>query len=370
MNIAFRLDASVQIGAGHMARCLTLADALRKKGATAHFLCRNLSIFDPEAVRGRGHAVHMLPEKKGRENRSEKGTPHGAWLACPQEDDADDCLRVMETIGPVDWVVADHYALDATWEEKVRRNAKNLFVIDDLADRRHACDLLLDQTYNRFSEEYAALTPPRCVVLAGSGYALLRPQFKNMREKALEKRRARKGGIENILVFLSSSDPMNATGFVLHALGLLMNRPFTVTAVLGSKSPHLHEISRLIRGMPYPAKLYTDVEDMASLMTQADIAVGAGGTASWERCCLGLPAVVIEMAENQSRVSSELEKAGAVTYLGRFNDIHKAGIADAVRQLDENPGKLAAMANRAAEICDGLGADKVAGEMLKPQKVL
>ncbi|MBV9550170.1 MAG: UDP-2,4-diacetamido-2,4,6-trideoxy-beta-L-altropyranose hydrolase, partial [Alphaproteobacteria bacterium] len=284
MLTVFRVDASLGIGTGHVMRCLTLADELRDRGGNCNFICRTMKGDMVDAIRARDYAISPLPAADGR--GAWEGPAHAAWLETDWQTDARETVAALKDAQP-DWIVTDHYALDARWEAALRRLCGRMMVLDDLADRSHNCDLLVDQTFGREAAAYAEWTPPGCQVLTGARYALLRPQFRQLREIAL----ARRGGdVRHILVSLGGVDPDNCTSAVLQALQLShLPQDCRITVVMTDKSLWLEQVrdfaSRAIR----PVEIICNAKDMASLMAQADIAVGAGGTTSWERCCLGLP---------------------------------------------------------------------------------
>lgn len=302
-------------------RCLTLADALAARGWICAFITGTESTL----------AVPALREKK---------------YDILSPDSPPDCG---------DLLVVDHYGLDAAYEKKARAWAKRIMVIDDLADRPHECDILLDQTYGRQAADYKIFVPPGCTVLVGADYALLRPGFAERRADSL---RRRDGRLERVLVFISSLDARDGTSFVLEALNGL---PFflSVDVVLGSGAENLSRVRQMAEKSRHDITIHTDIADMETLMKQADLAIGAGGTASWERCCLGLPALVIEIADNQALIARELSKAGAVDYLGPMEDVSKDNIRQAILSLKNNGFALKAMSAAAARVCDGLGTERV-----------
>ena len=323
MRIAFRTDASVQIGTGHVMRCLSLAKALREKGAICRFICRDHPGNLLDFIRQQGFEAEALPMPEDQQPLGETEVPalaHAAWLGC---DWTTDVAQTKAALGgtAVDWLIVDHYALDARWERALAENYCRLMVIDDLADRPHECDLLLDQNLGRTQDDYNGLLPARTATLIGPHYALLRPEFAQLRIESLARRA--KPQLKQLLITMGGVDKDNATGRVLDALRSCVLPPdLQITVVMGPHAPWLKKVQEQAAQMPWPTQILAGVNDMARLMTGSDLAIGAAGGTAWERCCLGLPALVVVLAANQ--------RAGAVA-------LHKAGAAIALQSPGEIP---------------------------------
>jgi UDP-2,4-diacetamido-2,4,6-trideoxy-beta-L-altropyranose hydrolase len=358
-RIAFRVDSSLQIGTGHVMRCLTLADALASEGFRCHFVCRDHpgNLFD--RIRQGGHELTVLPQVDtvGPDQEISSGPPaHSAWLGCDWTVDAEQTRAALR--GQVEWLVVDHYSLDARWEAALAGSCGRLMVIDDLADRMHACDLLLDQTAGRSADAYAALVPEACRVLVGARYALLRPEFAELRSFSLKRREAPR--LERVLISMGGLDNLNVTGRILEVLeaeSLLADCALTV--VMGGKAPCLDAVKRQAMAMRREVDVQVDVRDMAALMADADFAIGSAGTTSWERCCLGLPSVVIVLAENQRLVAASLAALGAAFALENVEEI-STRLPRVLNNLEHDPGSLSLMSKAAAGLVDGRGATQVA----------
>lgn len=362
MKIAFRADASLQIGSGHVMRCLTLADALKQKGAECHFLCREHPGHLLELVRGKGHVVHVLPcEPESPIDRD--GSAHAAWLGATQEQDAQACLPILQALQP-DWLIVDHYALDISWEERLRPFCQRLMVIDDLADRPHGCDLLLDQNLGRQASDYAGLIPVQCTVLAGPQYALLRPEFAVLREYSLKRREQSR--FQNLLITMGGVDEPNATGRVLEALKQCpLPDDLQINVVLGPKAPWLEQVQAIAVDMPWPTKVRVNVTDMAKCMADCDLAIGAAGSTSWERCCMGVPALMVVLAENQAAIGNALQLNGAAILIGAHADSgFEERCSTVLLELIRADGLLRAMSKAAADVTNGAGSEKVARWLL------
>lgn len=308
MRAAFRADASVEIGTGHVMRCLTLADALHESGAECLFLCRQHNGHLLDLIAKRGHEAIALPLHEADWPASDPGLPaHAHWLGTDWVTDAADSSEALagRYIG---WLVVDHYALDRRWEQAMRPHCRRLMVVDDLADRPHDCDLLLDQNLGRRAEDYRGLLPPEARTLIGPHYALLRPEFAALRTESLARREHPELG--HLLVTMGGVDKDNATGAVLDALaGCDLPPDLRITVVLGPHAPFLAQVRARAETMPRPTRVLAGVGDMARLMADADLAIGAAGSTSWERCCLGLPTIQTVLAENQLMIADALAQA-------------------------------------------------------------
>ncbi|AHL32976.1 polysaccharide biosynthesis protein [Pseudomonas brassicacearum] len=360
MKVVFRADASQQIGTGHVMRCLTLADALNARGAECSFICRAHPGNLIEFIRSKGYPVHSLPFSCPQEvsllvtNKAGGGAElaHTAWLGTSLEHDVAECAVILGELN-TDWLVVDHYALDARWEVALKRHCRKLMVIDDLADRPHQGDLLLDQTFGRNPEDYALWVPATCTLLCGSQYALLRPEFAELRPYSLARRRDAQ--LRHLLITMGGVDKDNATGQVLYALqSCELPANCRITVVMGATAPWLTEVRQRAEQMPWPTDVRVNVGDMAQLMADSDLAIGAAGSTSWERCCLGLPTVLIVLADNQQQVAKGLEQAGAVYVLQRTQRIAEH-LPQALASLSSSTAFRTAMSQAAQRIADGNG---------------
>lgn len=356
--IAFRADASLDIGTGHIMRCLTLASELARNGAACHFLCREHPGNLLELIRDNGHQVHSLPLTPQRDTDAPaaKILDHADWLGGRQDDDATVCANILKRLKP-DWLVVDHYALDSRWEKALAPHYSKLMVIDDLADREHDCDLLLDQTFGRDPSDYEPWTPAQCKRLCGAQYALLRPEFAQWRDYSLARRKADK--LQRLLINLGGVDRGNITSQVL---AVLKNCPLPedcqITVVMGVTAPCVEEVSELCRAMPWPTEVKVGVSNMAELMANSDLAIGAAGATSWERCCLGLPTFLCVLADNQKVIAQSLENKGAVLAFGRESAARELNCF--FDRLMGSEGTLRKMVESAKAVTDGLGVQRVA----------
>lgn len=369
MKVVFRADASLQIGTGHIMRCLTLADTLAAKGADCQFICRAHEGNLIEFIRSKGYITHSLPIEPTCDVGFATINPgvfgadlvHSHWLGATQSQDAEACSPILQATRP-DWMIVDHYALDACWEQALAPNYGQLMVIDDLADRKHLCDLLLDQTFGRDSEDYHSLVPAGCRLLCGSQYALLRPEFAALRPYSLQRRSEPR--LRHLLITMGGVDKDNITGQVLVALReSLLPADCRITVVMGATAPWLVEVERLAQGMPWPTQVRVGVRDMARLMADSDLAIGAAGTTAWERACLGLPSLTIVVADNQRAGADALENAGCICKLELSENISSDLKEALVTIVDAE--MMVAISRSCAVLTDGLGANLVVGSLME-----
>ncbi|WP_238348334.1 UDP-2,4-diacetamido-2,4,6-trideoxy-beta-L-altropyranose hydrolase [Pseudomonas sp. RW10S2] len=356
-RMVFRVDASTDIGIGHVMRCLTLADALVLRGAHCEFICRMHPGHQSRLIAARGYRVHELPVMQVSEAQQQgQNDQYSRWLGASQAQDARACVELLGDV-PVDWLIVDHYGLDIAWEKVLRASARHLLVFDDLANRDHDCDVLLDQTFGRDVADYQKRVPEHCMSLCGASYAVLRPDFQQFRPVSLKRRQS--PALEHVLISLGGVDKANATGALLGALAQIERYDISrITVVMGASAPWLEDVRRLASNMPVQTDVKVNVQDMAQLMVEADLAIGAAGSTTWERCCLGLPSFMLVVADNQMFSAQQIAQSGAVQMLvldETLPDQLSALLARASKEPDFLPG----MSSRAREIVDGDGVQRV-----------
>ncbi len=350
MKIIIRTDSSNIIGTGHLMRCLTLAERFRADGASVSFICRGLPGNMTGLISQKGFRLHLLTY----ESHLQLTSGYASWLGVRWYTDAEETAAILASESP-DLLIVDHYALDARWEERQRPFAGKIMVIDDLANRHHDCDILLDQNYHADpSRRYEMLLPESCTALFGPQYAPLRPEFARVRKDI----RIKEDPIRKLFLFFGGVDPENETAKALEAIERLGNNELTVDIVIGSGNRHRDEISATAHSI-HGATLHCQIDNMAEMMAEADLAIGAGGTTAWERCCLGLPSLIIAVAENQVPISESCHEAGIGIYLGKSEQVTSNKIGEALQSLLEQPSLINEMRRKELELCDGLGADRV-----------
>ncbi|MBD3109667.1 UDP-2,4-diacetamido-2,4,6-trideoxy-beta-L-altropyranose hydrolase [Bacillus sp. AGMB 02131] len=333
MVIVIRADSSSEIGIGHMMRCLTIAQELRKRGANISFICRDLPGHIGHCATEKGFNVELLPASQWN------------W-----QEDADRTVRVLQRFGRVDCVIVDHYDIDYQWEALVGNFTGKIVVIDDLANRLHQCDVLVDANMSDEPERYGRLVPEFCRLLLGTSYAMLRDEFRE--EKV--KQRIRTGEIKRLLVFFGGSDPTMETLRVLQVLKNNKYAHLSIDIIVGHSNTKRERVAELCETLPN-MQCSIQVENMAERMRKADLSIGAGGSATWERCYMGLPAIVIVTAENQLALTELVSETGAVRYLGTSRHVNEWMIERTLDELLNNSTSVREMSEKAEQI---MGEDR------------
>ena len=356
MKVVFRVDASIQIGNGHVIRCLTLSEALRGQGAEVHFICRELDGHLIEMISKHGFSISVLGDDDALSidgsDAVEQLTNHSHWLGCDWRLDAEQSSKILSEKRP-DWLVVDHYSLDHAWESEQRNHVGKIMVIDDLADRSHDCELLLDQNLGRQESDYGLLLPQQAKILVGPKYALLRPEFAKLREYSLERRKNPK--VSNIIISMGGVDPQNATGKILEALGnCALPLDSTVFVVMGENAPWRDEIRCQAENLPWKTEVLIGISDMAQRLADSDLAIGAAGISALERCCLGVPTLVAILADNQRPSALHLSEAG-ISFLITIDELLGESLQTFLHTLQIKPIKLTEMSEKAVRVTDGSG---------------
>ena len=351
MKIAFRVDASEHIGSGHVMRCLALADGLAENGFECLFMCGDLPGNLNKLIHDRGFEVKVLQLDSG--NYRVAGQVMPVLTDSAINTDFAQC-EIFLVDADVDVVIVDHYLLDARWECKARLFTHGLVVIDDIANRLHDCDILIDQNYDDV-RRYLPLVPGHCHLLLGPKYALLRPEY-----AAYKKNRyflSSHEEIKKIFVFFGGADKYDLTGKALVALSQTSLVDIRLDIVVGASYLYMAELE-------YNAKLRGNTSihkprlHLADLMADADLAIGAGGVTNWERLTLGLPSLIITQADNQKPISQLLDKQQVVKLLGAAEDATPDSILSFL--LDKSLlDRLLQNGRNAMALCDGLGIPRV-----------
>lgn len=346
MKVYFRVDASEHIGSGHVMRCLSLAETFKKHSYDVVFVMRPQPGDLCEYCEKRGFSVERLPrplEWMVPQNSAD----YQAWLQVPMLKDAVDFLSVASG---ADLVVIDHYGINADWEACVKSHLLcKLIAIDDLV-REHNADMIIDQTVGRTAVEYHT-TSSGSHVLAGSNYALLKEQFSNFHPVALAKEIDTHD--HRLLLTMGGIDKPNATLKVLSALSL-RETSIPTTVLLGDKTPHFESVVSFCEKHNDWVTHIPFCEDMAALMLEHTIAIGAPGSTSWERACIGLPCIVVPLAENQLQICHNLVKKNAAISLS-MDEIQESLNA----KLDELLIDFEALRANSLSLCDGKGCARV-----------
>ncbi len=320
-------------------RCLTLASLFEKNDYNCHFICRPLEGDMLDYINRQGHSTHAL--------QAQGGKSEWHW-----KEDAMKCLNLVEEIKPR-WFVVDHYLLGQQWEDNLKQLANNIFVIDDLG-RSHNCEVLLDQNYpNPAHLGYLKENNNIEDIMLGPMYALVRPEFSDVRDKAMSRR---EGELSKILVCFGGSDFNNETCKVLDALEDTHRDNWEIDVVVGDSNPHIATVRTKVAQMDF-VKLHIQTNQMAELMAFADLSITAGGSMTWERYCVGLPGLVTSVSDDQYRISSWLRGSESQIFMGKSSELSSSDYTRVLNSLTSS--RLTKMSITAARICDGEGTKRV-----------
>lgn len=350
MNILIRADASIDIGTGHIMRCLTLADEFQKHNCNVTFVCREESGHLGEKIKEREHSVLFINKDEYRSDSN--GNTESYW-----EKDFEETNKILENQN-FDWAVIDHYKLDYRWEEKIRSKVDKVMVIDDLVDRKHTCEILLDQTFGRNVSEYNHLLPEYCQILTGTTYALIRPEFSECRESSLARRKYSE--IKQLLISLGGVDKNNVTTEILkHLVNSSLPEDCTIKILLGTTSPWYDSVNQEAQKLKWDVEVLVDPDQIPHILAESDLAIGAAGSSAWERCALGLPTLMIMLADNQKDIAFVLSQCNAVILVNEVSEINEQ-----IDLLLSDRDKLINIGKSASEICKGDGVYTVSASVL------
>lgn len=337
-------------------RCLTLADALKKNDVLVSFVVRDLPPHLAKMLQDRKIDCYSLPDVVNTDVIDE--LPHSQWLKVSQRQDAEQTLEVLAN-NEFDWVIVDHYAIDCRWESMLRCISKKIMVIDDLADRQHDCDLLLDQNYYcDMSARYVEKVPQHCKLLLGPSYALLRDEFREKRKEV----KLRDGLIKNLLIYFGGVDSKNYTSTVINFL-IKKKSSLNVDVVIGKQHPNIQEIQDYCKSNGFTCHIQT--EKMAELMAKSDLAICAGGASVWELFSMGLPSICISTASNQRQQIFDLQRAGLVISPLEDQDVDEF-LSHSLDMVQSDLALLRMISEKIYEMVDVFGASKVSNLIVSP----
>lgn len=356
--IVFRVDASHEIGVGHVMRCLALAEELNQYAFRIIFICRLHKGHLADLIKDKGYQVFILPITQQSKLIKDNNDDYGSWLGCSWKQDAIECkdLLAKHQLFPT-FLVVDHYGIDARWHSMMRLSTKNIVVIDDLANRSYDCDLLIDQNLSADLLSYKSASKSKAKYLLGPKYALLRKQFYLLRNR-IQALGPDRWPLKNCLVCLGGYD---IEGWTSHIMGVLLTaqRRLIFHVIIPGDS-HQRSYLELLSKQYSNMRLYFSPLDLSELMLLADFAIGTAGTMSWERACIGLPTLLYQSAENQKQSYHFLAKSKAVIPLGALSSNGVGSINDEIHKLTLNQNLFLKMVERNYQLCDGLGCQRVA----------
>jgi UDP-2,4-diacetamido-2,4,6-trideoxy-beta-L-altropyranose hydrolase len=352
MNFVFRVDASDSIGSGHVMRCLSLADELEKRKNSIRFICCNYDGNLNAFIKRKGYEVHEIPS-----NKLPLVDSHGSEESRNIEINNDALLtkKAIENT-KVDWLIVDHYSLDYKWELKLKKHVEAVLVIDDLANRKHDCNILLDQNWFGLEtgNRYAQLINKECVTLLGPNFAILSKDYINARKSLKE----HSGVIKRILIFMGAVDSKRQTIEALQALCNEDLRYLSVDVVIGGANKDKNQIINITSSRKKTV-IYNSLPTLSELMMKADLILCSGGATTWERCCLGLPAIVFIAAENQKKFTKLLAKDNVHVLLESSNEITHKDWFLRISRLIKNTNKVKKMSQLSSQIVDGRGISRI-----------
>ena len=355
LKVAIRTDASYEIGTGHVMRCITLAKALKDEGVHCKFICRILEGHLIGKIKSEGFAVEALPasDQKARDGLSR----YERWAGIDWQTDAAETIAQLKK-SFCDWLVLDHYSFDSRWQQKVSKSFGKLLVIDDLANRPHAAKLLVDQNLGREADAYDELVSPDCNRLVGPRYAILRQEFKLAREQAIQSRS--KMDLKNILIAFGGVDRFDVTSKVLNSLTpKIVPGNAQITVILGASAFNLKNVYQVAEKVPWVTKVLVNVSNIADYFIEADIAVCSVGGTTWERCCLGLPSILVPTAKHEDDLARHLHRSGAALNIGPYDETDFEVRLTKAFNILKNEKNYSNMCNNAFKITDGSGVDLV-----------
>jgi UDP-2,4-diacetamido-2,4,6-trideoxy-beta-L-altropyranose hydrolase len=359
-------------------RCLTLADAFQNNKAQILFVCRDHQGHLKLLIEDRGYPVALLSGSDGAFTNNEKD--YAQWLGVSQSFDAGQTLSViydhfeLSEIDNIDLVIVDHYALDSDWEDEIYHCTHRLMVIDDLVNRKHHADFLLNQTPGFKPERYANIVNDDCEFLLGADYALIRPEFLALRSHCLEERisRSKHTNVSNLLIALGGVDEHNLSLRIVELIQKLFSTmttpeltPLNIQLVLGKGAPHFESVMAYAEALSHSRfsipgislEVLTGINNLHELMAQADLAIGSAGTTAWERCVLGLPTLLIISAENQQMNADILCASGAAILLDVFHT-NEEELIEKIRSALTDAHWRTVCSSAAARLCDGQGVNR------------
>jgi UDP-2,4-diacetamido-2,4,6-trideoxy-beta-L-altropyranose hydrolase len=362
MKIIFRTDASLYIGNGHLVRCLNLARSLKKLNAECIFICRDFKNKLFENIRKENFKLILLPIVDSEINKKIKIKNESSYFDRHKlnwQHDAEETIEALDR-EQIDLLIIDHYEIDTKWEKKLRQYSKKIMVIDDLNNRNHDCDFFLNQNLGSSEILYQELLPSKCKQFHGPKFALLNPIYSLSKLKLIN----RLGKINRTLIYFGgSNDSIKLTEITIEIFSDPELINIKLDIVINSDIDGLFDIEKIAskRGL---IEIHHDLPNLAKLMLNADLAIGAGGSTTWERCAMGLPSIIVVSAENQKLSSDNMSSLGAA-YVFYPNKNLKTQIKNSIIKLQKNINIYKNMSNQALSICDGNGAERISEIILK-----
>jgi UDP-2,4-diacetamido-2,4,6-trideoxy-beta-L-altropyranose hydrolase len=353
-NLFIRVDAGMQIGDGHFLRCLTLVNELKNKFRQIIFISNELPKHFSQIIEKNNFKICRID---GYSHIQEEKIAMKLKKQLIQKDFIQTKKIIEKHKNSSNYLIVDHYGIDYVWEKNIRENIEKVIVIDDLANRKHDCDILFDQNfYEDMEKRYSRLIPNFCKQFLGPKFALLRPEFFNARKNL-----KRRNELKQILISFGGSDPSNETYKALTSINNL-EKKYIIDVIVGSNNPNKKQIMKLCLKIPF-CNFYEQVDNISKYMKKADLAIGGGGVTTWERCCLGLPTIVTSLSRDQKKITEELSKIECVINLGTAKKSTKLDYVNALNEI--NLKKLRKISKKCLALVDGKGAKRATKKILQ-----
>jgi UDP-2,4-diacetamido-2,4,6-trideoxy-beta-L-altropyranose hydrolase len=358
-----RADANANIGVGHAMRCLALAEWLADMDIIPVLITKHKNELIESKLLALGGGILLLDESLCIPDVKYK---HSSWLKGTEEDDAKVSVDAIDKLtqhkyghAPL-FIMVDHYSLGAPWEIILQKIAQ-ILVVDDLSDRAHNCNWLIDQTYGKTVDDYCKLTPAKTKLLIGPEYGLLRKEF-SAAVKSLT--RGYKNSDIKVLISLGGVDKNNDTSKILTYLSQYKTfDELSITIVTGNANPNLKKLAAFILEFSN-VNLLVDVNNMAFLMNTHDLCIGAAGSTSWERCAMALPTLTVILADNQQTIADNMAAVNAIINLGLVEDLTENKLLSQFEQVCKNKSLYRLLSRNSYDLCDGLGCSRIIKEVM------
>lgn len=356
MSIVFRVDSTKEIGSGHLYRCLILANSLTESGFNCIFIINKRNDKISELIKFNRHQLKYL-SIKDKLPISEKINSHKQWLKHSWKEDAEATINILEK-NFVSLVVVDHYSLDYRWERKIKKHTRKIMVIDDLDNRKHECDILLDHNYRSENNAYKKnIINNLCLKLLGLKYLIINKEYVNYKKKVTRE------NIKKILIFFGGSDSEKLTELIVGKLIKLDKNKYNVSIVIGINNDRKKSIEKLIKNLNN-FKCYESQMNLASMLEKNDLVIGALGMNLWERLCIGTPSVVISKGIDQKIFGKKLASKKCIHLIGHYNEVSEKKIELRLKKFLQM--KITqSMTSRLQNMVDGCGTERVANELKK-----
>lgn len=340
--LLIRADAGVAIGTGHVMRCLALAQAWQDAGGRVVFATSH----PPAPVRAR-----MLKESVDVCEISSAAT---------LDEDAKKTVALAQTCSAT-WIAVDGYRFGSDYQRALKAGGLNVLFLDDYGHAMHYyADYVLNQNLSA-NESLYVKREPYTRLLLGPQYCLLRRDFVAWRQWA---RNVAPIG-RRVLVTMGGSDPNNFTEKTIAALDAIADQNVEAVVVVGAGNLNSEFLAHAAATNRKKIEVRRDVSNMAEIMAWADVAVSAAGTTCWEICLLGLPSLLIDVAENQTPLARELHRCGCAKHLGGVQDVSSLLLAQQLEGLLASQVDRQAMSQRSRQLVDGEGAARVVSALLE-----